>query len=595
MAVTLPPPDALDEAVPALGDLAAGPPQRGGLLGRLLWAAVLLSLLLGGGYWAWSAWSPGEGEQVGVSLLTHQVKRGKFLVTVTEDGNLESANNRDLKCEVAGGSTILWIIKDGTQVREGDELVRLDSSAIEEQITQQTIVVEKAQAARVQAEREFAAAEIAVREYEEGIFIQELNTLEANVVVALENLRSAENSLQYAQRMSRKGYVNRLQLEAQEFAVERAKLDLAAAETAKRVLQDFTRAKMLEQLNSTRDSAEARMRSEQASFDLETSRLKKLQEQLAHCTIVAPQDGMVVFANEPGNMRSGQQAVAIEEGAQVRERQSIIRLPDLSQMQVKVTVHESKIERLAPDMPARIRIQGREFAGTVVSVANQPEATNWFMGNVKEYATIVKIEGASVDLKPGMTAEVEILVASLDDALTVPLQSVVEVSGRHFCFVQRSGGQPQQTEVELGLASNTAVEIKQGLAEGDVVLLNPPAIESSGGGGAAGADAEDAEADRFGGREPPPPSERPAAPAGDAAGGQAGAGGFDLMQFDKDGDKKISKDEAPEQMAAFFERLDGNADGFLDQKEIAALRARMRQMQQGGGLPGAPPGGGPGG
>jgi hypothetical protein len=46
------------------------------------------------------------------------------------------------------------------------------------------------------------------------------------------------------------------------------------------------------------------------------------------------------------------------------------------------------------------------------------------------------------------------------------------------------------------------------------------------------------------------------------------------MQFDKDGDKRVSRDEAPEPMRPFFEKLDTNGDGYLDQAEISAIRAR---------------------
>src|SRR5690606_37776029 len=129
-----------------------------------------------------------------------------------------------VKCQVAGGSTILWIVEDGKEVREGEEIVRLDSSAIEDSINSQRITYEKAQAARIQAEKEFSAAKIAVQEYLEGSYVQELQTIETNITIAMENLRSAQNMAQHTQRMARKGYVTALQRESQEFAVERAKL-----------------------------------------------------------------------------------------------------------------------------------------------------------------------------------------------------------------------------------------------------------------------------------------------------------------------------------------------------------------------------------
>ncbi|MEM9586530.1 MAG: hypothetical protein AAGA03_04560, partial [Planctomycetota bacterium] len=74
--------------------------------------------------------------------LTHTVRRGSLAVTVTENGTLESSNNKEIKCLVKGGSTVLWVIETGTVVQPGDELVRLDQSVIEDNILQQKIIYE---------------------------------------------------------------------------------------------------------------------------------------------------------------------------------------------------------------------------------------------------------------------------------------------------------------------------------------------------------------------------------------------------------------------------------------------------------------------
>ena len=123
-----------------------------------------------------------------------------------------------------------------------------------------------------------------------------------------------------------------------------------------------------------------------------------------------PRHGMVVYANDLSSGRFGQQTPKVEQGAAVRQYQAIIRLPDLSKMQVKVLVHESKIEQLRRGQRARIKIQDREWQGTVTAVASQPEAANFFGGGAKEYATYVRIDGAAEGLKPGMTSDVTILI-----------------------------------------------------------------------------------------------------------------------------------------------------------------------------------------
>lgn len=545
------------------------------------------------------------------AALTHSVSRERLLVTVTEDGNVESASNVDVKCQVAGGATILWIVEDGKLVEEGEVLVRLDDSNLLEQVNTQKIAYEKAMAAKIQAEEDFEAAKIAVREYAEGTFVKELQDVEAQITIALENLRSSENLLEHTERMARKGFATPLQLEADQFAVRRSQLELDSARTAKKVLEEFTKPKMLKQLESTRDAAAARARSEMAAFELEKARLERLEAQLKNCVITAPQQGMVVYANDASRSRfGGNTTPQVEEGATVREQQALIRLPDLSNMQVKVTVHETKVDQIRPGMPARIVIQDRQLTGTVVSVANQPEPTSFFSANVKEYATIVKVDGTTQDLKPGMTAEVEILIADLPDVLTLPVAAVVEQRGKFYAWVQTPNG-PDRRPLVLGMTNDKVVEIKDGVLEGENVLLNPRALvdEAQTEGPPVDEDGEK----RFGSGDPAvgkpegdaPQAKSNPAPASPAEGGRprrgrsGGGGASRLMQADQDGDGKISREEAPSFMQSFFDRLDGNGDGFVDQQEAAAAAARRRRQQgaergDGGGPGPGGPGGGEG-
>jgi HlyD family secretion protein len=542
--------------------------------------------------------------------MTKAVTRGNMVIVVTEDGNVESSSNVDVKCEVAGGSTILWLVKDGTRVNEGDDLVRLDSSTIEDQVNSQKIAYAKAEAAKIEAEKTFSASKIAVQEFIEGNYVQQIQDAEGKITVAMENLRSAQNSMQHTDRMARKGYVTSLQREAQAFAVEQAKINLTSAHTAKNVLEKFTKPKMLVDLESKRDTAEAKMRSEEAAFALETARLKRLQTQLEKCTVIAPHSGMVVYANETAG-RGGQQTIAIEEGAGVRERQSIIRLPDLTHMQVKVTVHESKVDQLRPGMRARIQIQDRDFQGEVASVANQPEPGNWLSGNVKKYATIVRIDGQELNLRPGMTAVVEILVADLKNVLSVPVEAVVEQGNHMYCWVHTSGT-PERRPVVIGQSSSTQVEIRDGLAEGDVVLLNPRAVvpeareeikpeESAENvknkfGASKGVPSASADAGSGGGSRGADGAASGNGGAGNGGSGRrGGAGGRPQMksfsELDANSDGKLTVDELPERMQPRFDSIDTNTDGAVDAKEFATFRAEMKKrMEANGGGGGGPPG-----
>ena len=98
----------------------------------------------------------------------------------------------------------------------------------------------------------------------------------------------------------------------------------------------------------------------------------------------------------------------------------------------------------------------------------------------KVYRTVVKIDDdvAESELKPGMTATVDINAAMLDDVLAVPVTAIVSRGRTSWCLVDVDG-RPEPRRVQLGLTDRKSVEVKSGLAEGDRVVLNPDDVDES--------------------------------------------------------------------------------------------------------------------
>lgn len=617
-----PAPSPLKETSRRPAEHAIAPARRGGnkLITRLVTLVVVFGLGLAA-IFAVAAMRTGEGRVI----VTSPVTRTDLVITVTEDGTLESAANVELKCEVEGGSTILEIIQDGTMVTKGTRLALLDSSTIEENYNAQKNVVGKAEATRIASKNTFDAAKIAVQQYLEGTYVQELQTAESNIVIAQQNLAAAENIAKHSEKMLRKGYTTPLQHQSNVYAVQKAKLELELQQTTKMVLEKFTKAKTLEDLESARDSAEAQYNSDNGAYELEAAKLKRLENNLKKCEIIAPQDGMVVYANDlSGGGRGGQQTPKIEQGAAVRQYQSIIRLPDLSKMQVKTLVHESKIEQLRRGQRARIKVQDRELQGTVTQTASQPEAGNWFSGGAKEYATYVQIDGEADGLKPGMTADVTILIDERKDVLAVPVQCVIAKGRKAYAWVKQ-GERIEERELVLGATNDTLIEVKDGLNEGELVLQRPRADVPNAIGDGNAAEPVDVEktfgaskatVDQSSGTPGPggpagpngaggPPEGGPGMNGGPGAGGpgEGGPGGGrrgggrrrmpSFKEMDKDSDGKVSREEFPQEMIRMFDFVDTNQDGFFDQEESKAAEERRKQMEQQGGFGGG--GGGFGG
>jgi uncharacterized membrane protein YgcG len=226
---------------------------------------------------------------------------------------------------------------------------------------------------------------------------------------------------------------------------------------------------------------QAEVESRKAQLDLQKDKLDTLERQLTRIRITAPQAGLVVYASSTGRRWNN---VQIMEGATVRERQELIKLPDTSQMQVEVKVHESRMNQVVPGQAAFIVIDAlpdRRFRGRVARIGVLPDnQTNWMNPDLKVYATEIVIdEPLPHDVKPGLSARAEIVIAKLQKVIAVPIQTVTTIDHRQVCYRTGPQGEAIPVNVTVGLYNDTLIEIKGGLNEGDVILLNPPVTEAS--------------------------------------------------------------------------------------------------------------------
>ncbi len=436
---------------------------------------VILALAAAGGYW-WYSNNSGE-EDTSRGILLHTVAQDDFVLEITERGEVESAGVTEVRSEVrsknTAGVSILRIVPEGTVVEEGDFLVQLDSSALKEERTNQQIVVNTSEALVIEAKNLYDTAKIAKKEYLEGTFVQERQTIESEIFVAEENLNRAREYYEFSKKLASKGYVNELQLEADQFAVEKSLKELEAAQTKLRVLEEFTRAKMLKQLESDIATAKAKWDSNKKSAGLDTEKLRDIEDQIAKCKILSPKAGTVVYAHEQ-DVR-GQGDFVVEEGAIVRERQAIIRLPDPSAMRVQLKVNESLIQYVQRDMPAEIRPVGigdHVLRGNVVSVNRYAEPTGWRKANVKEYKAYVSVKEPPAELRSGMTTSVTIRCADVPDAVQAPVQAVYAHGVDYYCFVYTDAGWDAR-KVACGPSNDRFFVIESGLTPGDRVAINP--------------------------------------------------------------------------------------------------------------------------
>lgn len=372
-------------------------PAKGGSgrrLPRLLAAVLVLGLLAGGAYLIGSTTGLLRpfNRTARPDLILHRVQRERLQMTITERGQLESADNKDVVCRVksrSGGSTISttirWVIDDGTQVRKGDKLVQLDDSNLYEQLKTQRIAVDTTYANLVQAEKNYEIVEsqnrsdietaklslelatIDLEKFQKGEFIQQIQEIEGRLMIARSDLAMWEERSAWSARMSKPGrqYVTMSQSQSDEARMKSARIALSKVEEERRVLKDYTGPRTSKDLQGKIDEArraldrvnaqakakevqgDADRKAKRSIYEQEAGRFEDIEEEIRKCLITAPQSGLVVYyMSEQSRFGSGSQQSIIAQGEPVREGQKLMRIPDLGKMVVNTRIHEAMISRV---------------------------------------------------------------------------------------------------------------------------------------------------------------------------------------------------------------------------------------------------------
>lgn len=430
-------------------------------------AALLLVLIASLGFTAATLFPLSKKETTVDASYLHTITRGNLTVSVTELGTLESSNNTEVKCRVRGNNTVTFVVESGTEVKAGDILVELDTLAIEEEISNRTKFFHLAESSVARSGADVERAKIAILEYAEGRFVSELAALQKNLAVAESRLLSAKNRLKHSEMLSQSEYASELELEEKEFALSQAELSVELTKTQIDVLKDYTKKEELIRLEGELKAAEATHKANVETALADKKRLERAQEELEYCTIRAERAGLVIYPTG----EEWKDTPEIEEGATVRKDQTLLLMPDLTQMQVKVGIHESIIKRIQVGMTANVTLNRLQVPAAVMYVASVAKPASWWTGNVVKYDAIVSLP-TDIGMRPGMSAEVEVEMASYEDVVIVPAAACIETDRGFACWVQTDSGADLRI-IDVGDSSNMFLWVSKGVATGELVILDP--------------------------------------------------------------------------------------------------------------------------
>lgn len=371
--------------------------------------------------------------------------RGDLTVAVVERGSLDAATVGDVSCQVKargkdGTAAIKWVVEEGTIVKKGDRLVELDDTGVRDDLA----------VAKVRAQAAAAAATAAGEEAQRAKRAGDVAVRLAEIEVELAEADLKQPPAGQAQRV--------LALK-----VERAKLRVELAKN---------------EAQGRRAQTEADARARAVAAEAEAGRVRDLEAELTRCVLTAPFDGFAVYSAPPVS-RFGGLAALIAPGETVREGQKLVRVVDLTKMLVGTRVHEAQISSVRVGHAVRVRVDAlpdRELKGKVTQISTTAAAPDWARADVKVYPVTVALDDAVPGLKPGMSAELRIVTGERKGVLTVPAQAVVRVGRAQSCFV-KEGEKLVEREVTAGATDGTSVEITAGLQVGDMVLIDPSAIQ----------------------------------------------------------------------------------------------------------------------
>ncbi|RMF52953.1 MAG: efflux RND transporter periplasmic adaptor subunit [Chloroflexota bacterium] len=431
------------------------------------------------------------------AVSTAVVERRNLDDVLIASGTLRPERFINLAFEVSG--TVQEVnFRVGDSVRMGDVLAQLDTSQLELQLEQarQALIIQEANYANVTkpaSERDIAQARAALAQAEANLasaqaaFDNQQNIITqscANVAAAEDNFRVAQDNY------------NRYVAEGYQFDVDfRPDMDSPAGKALKQARDQrdaavaaCNAARRAQSSDAAVRAAEAQVAQAKAALEallagateeqraiaaaqLAQARLNLAQAErnLSKAKLIAPVDGILSAIN-----------VSVGQLVGVGGQPAFV-LADTSALYVEISVDEVDVERVQVGQQARFTLIGVNSQTPLKGTVERKNTVGDAAQGVVTYGVRIKVTDRVPQLL-GMTADVEIILNTRTNVLTVPTRAIRrDPSGRQYVVVQRSDGTSVEIDVQSGLSVGELTEVNgEGLREGQVVLISGTTTRNNG-------------------------------------------------------------------------------------------------------------------
>lgn len=469
--------------------------------------------VLGAGGWFWSGSSEieagvkaGEGE-------VFRVPRDDMRITITENGTMVAKESQKVAPKLRGEGKITFLVEEGKLVAQDEVVCKLDPTQLEARIESLQVTILQTDASLKTARTELEITEVEnvamaakavvalekagkeLEKYRDGEAPQQRKKLEVAIKDAETDFNRAKKNLDDSKRLLAENFIKKSELEDHQIAFERAVVQKEGADLDLRIFEKYTNPMKMTDLRTAVTDAEREVdttakrptntlgqkkvsvQQYEKKLKAENKQLSERQEELGNMELKAPCPGIVVY----GDPHQPWYREQIKVGGEIWGGHTVMTIPDLRVMQVKVQVHEADIDKVKAGQKAGITMDtypGLVLEGEVSKIASIAGGQGGYGGSsqVKKFDVEITIQSAEFEkpLRPGISAKAEIQIETREKVLFVPLQSVFGEDGEQFCHVLDAEGKPARRKVVIGPANENYVEITKGLDEGEAVLLYNP-------------------------------------------------------------------------------------------------------------------------
>tara|TARA_R110001599_G_scaffold8165_1_gene39121 strand:- start:8530 stop:9810 length:1281 start_codon:yes stop_codon:yes gene_type:complete len=368
-----------------------------------------------------------------------KVQRGQFRSEITASGELYAKSSVDILgpggMQSAGifQTTLEHIIPEGTVVKAGDYVARLDQTELGTRLQQ--------------------------RQSDFTVTTSEFTQAKLDTAIELRKARDVMDNLLY-------------EIERKKLVLKNSQYEPPAVVAEKRMELERAEKQYLvetENYELQRQKSVAKMKGAAAKMQDDKVKLDNLMALRSQFSIMAPEAGMLIYKRDWRGSKMGV-------GAQVNAWDPVVAtLPDLTQMVSKTFVNEVDINNIKKGQRVEIGLDAfpdKKLTGQILEVANMGQQRP--NSDAKVFEIMVAVNESDTTLRPGMTTSNKVIAEVLEDVLFIPVEAVHSQGDTIIYIIAKEGLNATKHEVMLGKSNADEVVVLGGIEEGMTVYLSDP-------------------------------------------------------------------------------------------------------------------------